>query len=117
MGEDGGGGRSGWGQKYHPKRSLCNNDSGVNDSAATSIKRSRAALTGAQFSPQTRENDSDFLHSGLQTLRAQRFSTTRRVSLNDDILVIYIFTFSTVNIHENSNRFFFFHFWLSDVKI
>lgn len=33
-GGDGGGG----GQKYHPNRSLCNNDSNVNDGAATSIK-------------------------------------------------------------------------------
>lgn len=33
-----GGGGGGWGQKYHPNRSLCNNDSDVNDGTATSIK-------------------------------------------------------------------------------
>lgn len=37
----GGNGDSGWGQKYHPKHSLCNNDSDVNDAAATSIKSTR----------------------------------------------------------------------------
>lgn len=36
-GSSSGGGSGGWGRKDHPHGSLCNNDSNVNDGAATSI--------------------------------------------------------------------------------